>query len=388
MKNLFLSSLLLLSFSAQSQQKHTPSVRRDTVFKVMLDAGHGAHDHGCKHYGRSEKNVNLSVTQKLGALLEKRFPFVRVSYTRTSDTFIALDDRAILANEARVDLFISIHCNSSASARSAHGTETFFYQPLPSTLSEEDVWQQARENWDGGDTLQLHQLYAYHRAQMIDNQQNMILKGESQSVENSTVAAKLPKQGVKSKKLANLVEEEMVLTTKRRSRGVKEADFKVLSLTNMPSVLIEIGFLSNPTEGKYLGSEDGQDSISAAIAHAFGRYLQEIGWKAPKQAQAQVILAKNELLAMKASRTTPPPMPQPEEVAPLEYRVQIFASSKPMEFTNLPVEIEEIKDGQLYRYYSLPTDKREDAINLRNQLKVSGFKDAFVVVYERRNVKK
>jgi N-acetylmuramoyl-L-alanine amidase len=381
MKNFFLSSFLLCSFSAYAQ-KSTPSVKRDTVFKIMLDAGHGAHDHGCRHYGRSEKNINLSVTQKLGALLEKTYPFVRVSYTRTDDTFIGLDDRAILANEARVDLFISIHCN--ASSKSAHGTETFFYQPLPNTLSDEDVWQQARENWDGGDSSQLRQLYVYHHAQMIDNQQNLVLKGESQSVENSTVAAKLPKQGVKSKKLANFVEEEMVLTTKRRSRGVKEADFKVLSLTNMPSVLIEIGFLSNPTEGKYLGSEEGQDNISAAISQAFGRYLKEIGWKMPKQMPPQVILAKNELPA-KANKM---PIPPPQEVAPLEYRVQIFASAKPTEFNDLPVDVEEIKDGQLYRYYSLPTDKREDAISLRNQLRVSGFKDAFVVVYERRNSKK
>lgn len=383
MKKLFLGSLLLLSVSAYAQ-KNTHSAKRDTIFKIMLDAGHGAHDHGCKHYGRSEKNVNLSVTKKLGALLEKQYPFVRVSYTRTDDTFIGLDDRAIMANEARVDLFISIHCN--ASSRSAHGTETFFYQPLPNTLTDEDVWQQARENWDGGDSSQLRQLYAYHHAQMIDNQHNLILKGESQTIENSTVAAKLPKQGVKSKQLANLVEEEMVMTTKRRSRGVKEADFKVLSLTNMPSVLIEIGFLSNPTEGKYLGSEAGQDSISAAISYAFGRYLQEIGWKIPKSTQPQVILAKNDLPA-KTSKTNVP-LPPYEEVAPLEYRVQIFASNKPTEFTNLMVDVEEVKDGHFYRYYSLPTDKREEAINLRNQLRVSGFKDAFIVVYERRTVKK
>lgn len=383
MKNFFLGTLFLFSVAAYAQ-KNTPSVKRDTIFKIMLDAGHGAHDHGCKHYGRSEKNVNLSVTKKLGALLEKTYPFVRVSYTRTDDTFIGLDDRAIMANEARVDLFISIHCN--ASSKSAHGTETFFYQPLPNTLSEEDVWQQARENWDGGDSSQLRQLYAYHHSQMLDNQRNLIFKGESQSVENSTVAAKLPKQGVKSKKLANLVEEEMVMTTKRRSRGVKEADFKVLSLTNMPSVLIEIGFLSNPTEGKYLGSEAGQDSVSAAISYAFGRYLKEIGWKIPRQSEPQVILAKNDL-PVKTSKMNVP-SPQPEDVAPLEYRVQIFASNKPTEFTDLLVDVEEIRDGQLYRYYSLPTDKREEAINLRNQLRISGFKDAFVIVYERKIVKK
>jgi N-acetylmuramoyl-L-alanine amidase len=344
----------------------------------MLDAGHGAHDHGCKHYGRSEKNVNLSVTQKLGELLMKRYPFVRVYHTRTTDTFIGLDDRAILANEARVDLFISIHCNSSASARSAQGTETFFYQPIPNVLSEEDVWQQARENWDGGDSVQLRQLYAYHHAQMSDYG-NLVVKGEQEIVENSTVSAKLPKQGVKSKKIANFVEEEMVWTTKRRSRGVKEADFKVLSLTNMPSILIEIGFLSNATDGKYIGSDEGQDSISSAIATAFGRYLNAIGWQ-PLVAKKQppIVVGKAQL----------PTQATPETIAPLEYRVQVFASLKPIEFENALTEIEEIRDGQMFRYYSLPTEKREEAISLRNQLRSSGFKDAFVVVYERRATKK
>ncbi len=223
--------------------------------RVCLDAGHGGHDPGCVYGKLREKDNTLSMTLKLGKLIEENFPSVEVIYTRETDEFIDLRERAAIANRAKADLFISIHCNATDEQSGAYGTETYTVgthklassfevskRENASILLEEDY----EEKYDGFDPSsdEAYILFSYIH--------NVHLE--------------------KSKKLAQFVEDEMVMTAKRKSLGVKQAGFWVLHATAMPSVLVETGFLNHPTEGKFISSEAGQNKIVEAIFEAFKRY--------------------------------------------------------------------------------------------------------------------
>lgn len=223
--------------------------------RVCLDAGHGGHDPGCVSGKLREKDNTLSMTLKLGKLIEENYPSVEVIYTRETDEFIDLRERAAIANRAKADLFISIHCNSTDTQSGAYGTETYTVgthkltssfevskRENASMLLEEDY----EEKYDGFDPAsdEAYILFSYLH--------NVHLE--------------------KSKKMAQFVEDEMVTTAKRKSLGVKQAGFWVLHATAMPSILFEAGFLNHPTEGKFISSEDGQNKIVAALFEAFKRY--------------------------------------------------------------------------------------------------------------------
>lgn len=223
--------------------------------RICLDAGHGGHDPGCVSGKLREKDNTLSMTLKLGKLIEENYPSVEVIYTRETDEFIDLRERAAIANRAKADLFISIHCNSTDTQSGAYGTETYTVgthkltssfevskRENASMLLEEDY----EEKYDGFDPAsdEAYILFSYLH--------NVHLE--------------------KSKKMAQFVEDEMVTTAKRKSLGVKQAGFWVLHATAMPSILFEAGFLNHPTEGKFISSEDGQNKIVAALFEAFKRY--------------------------------------------------------------------------------------------------------------------
>lgn len=245
-------SLLLSSFT------NLNSPKQYRLKTIVIDAGHGGKDPGCHGKTSKEAQIALKVALELGKTIKKNMPDVKVLYTRTSDKFIELIDRATIANRNRADLFISIHCNSNPSL-TIHGTETYAMGLHTSEgnldvakrensviLQEEDH----EEKYDGYDPKSpiSHILFANYQSAYMENSLRFAEKIESQFRER----------------------------VGRKSRGVKQAGFIVLWKTAMPSVLIEIGFLTNKNEEKYLNDSSGQTYIASGIYRAFRDYKEEI----------------------------------------------------------------------------------------------------------------
>lgn len=222
---------------------------------VVIDAGHGGHDSGALGYARNkEKEVALKTALKLGELIQRNLPEVKVVYTRSDDTFITLADRGKIANKAQGDLFISVHCNAARS-RAAYGVEVFF---LGSHRTE--------------DALEVMVL------------ENSVIKFEEQETTKTTemspeqlLAYELANSGniSSSEKIASLMIDEFTGFAKRPSRGVKQAGFWVLYHASMPSVLVELGFISNKDEEAYLITDQAQDELAISMFRAVKRYKEQ-----------------------------------------------------------------------------------------------------------------
>ncbi|MTI89671.1 MAG: N-acetylmuramoyl-L-alanine amidase [Balneolaceae bacterium] len=216
--------------------------------KVIIDPGHGGHDPGNIGYRRRshEKEIVLSISQKVGKLIEERIQGVEVVYTRDNDTFKDLEDRGHYANLSEGDLFLSIHANAFRDHR-VHGTEVFF--------------------------LGLHRSEA---AFNVMKRENSVFKEEvdQELSEEDLVVYELAHSGhiATSEKIAALISKQFKERARRKSRGVKQAGFQVLYEASMPAVLVEVGFLTNPAEQRYLRSEYGQDIIASAIYRAIKEY--------------------------------------------------------------------------------------------------------------------
>jgi N-acetylmuramoyl-L-alanine amidase len=235
----------------------TLEVQSSGVKVIVLDAGHGGKDPGCTgKFSSVEKQVNLDIVLKLGELIKKNMPNVKVVYTRNSDKFIELFDRAAIANKNNADLFISIHSNSGPDGM--HGTETYCMglhmteQNLDVAKRENSVIKMEKnkaENYDGFDPAspQSYILFSLFQNAYLQN----------------------------SIKLAEKIEREFK-NENRHSRGVKQAGFLVLWKTSMPSILIETGFLTDPDDAKFLKEDWGRMNMAERIFCAVDEYKKEI----------------------------------------------------------------------------------------------------------------
>lgn len=224
---------------------------------IVIDAGHGGHDTGCLGSDSREKDVALKMALKLGKLIEANCPDVKVVYTRKTDVFIPLIERANIANRAKADLFICIHLNSGPKA--AYGAETFV---MGLHKSDDNLNVAKRENaaillednyeknYDGFDpnSPEANIIFSLYQNQFMQQSLSFAAKIQKQFKENS----------------------------KRYSRGVKQAGFLVLYKTAMPSVLIESGFLTNDSDQRFLNSDAGQASMASSIFRAFKSYKSEL----------------------------------------------------------------------------------------------------------------
>lgn len=226
-------------------------------FKVTLDAGHGAHDFGAVYSGRIEKNIALAIVLKVGKILESN-PKVEVIYTRNTDVFIDLVERANIANRADSHIFVSIHCNANRNT-AADGTETYV---MGMNKIASNLEAAKKENAVITMEKDYKQKYEGYDPNSPETLIGMTLMQE-EYLENSI-------------SLASKVEDEFAkLGKKLRHGGVKQAPFMVLHKAYMPRVLIETGFISNPAEGELLNSEEGQNDIARAIANAIISYKYE-----------------------------------------------------------------------------------------------------------------
>lgn len=245
---IFLVSFLLLSSFHKNDTETTLSKK----FVVVLDAGHGGHDPGNLGNGYLEKDIALAITKNVGALLSKNKD-IKVVYTREDDTFIGLQQRGVIANEAKADLFVSIHCNSHNS--DAYGTETFV---LGLHANDQNFEVAKKEN----SVIYLEDNYEVKYGEYDIN--------SPESVIGLTIMQEEFLE--QSLQIAGLVQSRFKSKLKRKDRGPKQAGFIVLHQTFMPSILIEVGFLTNKSEGAYLNSNKGQDEMSKAIVQSILDY--------------------------------------------------------------------------------------------------------------------
>ena len=240
--------------------------KRDlSINTVVIDAGHGGKDSGTSGVSSKEKDIALKIALELGKTIQKYLKDVKVIYTRTSDTFIELEQRAQMANKNGADLFISIHCNSLPTntpekrKQGIYGTETYI---MGMHTSEANFEVAKRENAvilmeDGNQ--EVYEGFDPH------SPESYILFSlyQSANLENSL-------------RLADKIEHQFKDRVKRKSRGVRQAGFWVLYRTSMPSVLVETGYLSNNKEEKYLNDPYGQTLIASGLFRAFRDYKNEI----------------------------------------------------------------------------------------------------------------
>lgn len=224
---------------------------------IVIDAGHGGKDPGCSGYGSKEKDIALDVAIKLGEFIKQNMDDVKVIYTRKTDVFVELHERAAIANRNNADLFISIHVNSGPAG--LYGTETFC---MGLHKSEQNLEIAQREN----------------SAILMEQNHKEKYEGFDPKSPQSYILFSLFQSAymANSTKLASKIEREFAETNNRHSRGVKQAGFLVLWKTSMPSVLVETGFLTDTTDANYLKEEKGRVDTAWGIYSALEDFKSEM----------------------------------------------------------------------------------------------------------------
>jgi N-acetylmuramoyl-L-alanine amidase len=240
----------VFAFSANAQNRS---------FKVVLDAGHGGKDPGTLgvvNRSHREKDIVLAITLEVGRLLQANHPEIKVVYTRSTDVFVELGRRADIANKAKADLFISIHVNSlpKGSTQYAYGVQTY---TLSLKTADENLAVEKLENAVIALEGEAAKKYNYNSSPENDIMFELM---QDNDMKQSVVFAKL-------------AQKEMVQTAGRKNKGVLQANLAVLRLTYMPSVLLEVGFLSTPDEEAFLMSADGRRLIARSIYNAIVTYV-------------------------------------------------------------------------------------------------------------------
>ncbi|MBP6372889.1 MAG: N-acetylmuramoyl-L-alanine amidase [Flavobacterium sp.] len=343
-------------------------------FKVTLDAGHGDHDYGAVYNGHIEKNITLAIVLKVGKILEARSD-MQVNYTRKTDVFIELVERSNIANRADANIFVSIHCNANKNSAAA-GTETYV---MGLNKNASNLAVAKSEN----SVITLEKDYKQKYQGFDPNNPGSMLGitlMQEEYLENSIA-------------LASKLEDKFVLELSTKSRGVKQAPFMVLHKAYMPRVLIETGFISNPTDGARLDSEEGQEDIARAIANAivefkkeyFGSGDESVNVEKPSQKAAESTQTATDTpttqVAPKAEPTKEEPKKTDKKAA--EFKIQIAAVTKKVEpisanFNGLsPIEM--IADGNVFKYSFGTTGDYAEAKRNLQQAKDKGFTSAYIV---------
>lgn len=237
---------------------------RAAAFTVVIDAGHGGHDPGAQGSFAREKDINLAVSLELGALISKNFDDVKVIYTRKTDKYLTLQERADIVNNNHADLFLCIHTNSSP-VSSAYGAETFTLG-LAKTKSNLDVAM--REN----------------SVILLEDDYKTKYRGfDPGSVDSYIMFEFMQDKYIdRSLDIASTIQKQFEKYAGRSDRGVRQAGFWVLHRSACPSVLVELGFISNPSEEKYLTSTKGRTEMATAIYNAFVSFKREHDKKSGK----------------------------------------------------------------------------------------------------------
>ncbi len=337
----------------------------NTIDVVVLDAGHGGKDPGNLGTGRyktTEKNVCLAVTKLVGKYINKNFPDVKVIYTREDDRFIELKDRTEIANKANADLFISIHCNANEKPDPI-GTATY--------------------------VMGLHKTEANMRTAMREN--SVILMEDDHALKYGGFDPKDPDSQIylslrqnayldHSLTLASGIQSQFNDRVGRVDRGVEQAGFWVISFTTMPSVLIELGFTTNPKEEDFLIGDKGQDLMASAIYRAFKDYKQQIeGTDVKINTHEEPDRGKVDSLRRAQGDIN-------KKDSGVRFKVQIVTSSKridtkPKNFNGM-MGVEELKGNDLWKYSVGSVNTLDSARAVQQRCRDKGFDGCFIVAFK------
>lgn len=387
---------------------------------IVLDPGHGGKDPGCHGVKTKEKDVALAVALKLGKYIEENLKDVKVVYTRSTDVFVELQERAEIANKAKADLFISIHCNSACvrdkklkkdiCKDQIHGAETYV-MGIKNEKGKLDIAK--REN--SAILLEDNYVQKYDGFDPNSDESYIIMSMFADTYLDQSLS------------FASKTQKQYSTHAARHDKGVKRASLWVLWRTYMPSVLTEIGYLTNPEEEKFLGSTKGQDYVASSLFKAFREYKDEIEGNTKKyddeieKRQPYKMTAEDSLDAEKQKldskvikpvtdslsgtkvvgkapdKTTNHPINHKDTVvkpadskvvttvskAKIVYKVQLMSADKAIplnsdKFKNVPKPGEYLEKG-VYKYTAGEFSKKQEAVDLQNTLRKKGFKDAFVI---------
>ncbi|MDG2139178.1 MAG: N-acetylmuramoyl-L-alanine amidase [Flavobacteriales bacterium] len=353
----------LLFFIFISNNSLNAQVNNTIIKTIVIDPGHGGKDSGTmgtKRFKIYEKHVALAVSLKLGAYIKKAFPEINIVYTREKDVFLELNERTEFANNANADLFISIHCDG-------------FTNPKPFGAS---VFVMGMSKLKANMDVAMRENSAIY---LEDNYQQKYEGFDPKSPESYIVFSLMQNTCLnQSLKIAEEVEKEFSTRANRKSRGVKQAPFYVISRTNMPSILIECGFLTNPKEEEYLHSEIGQDYIASAIFRAVRSYKESID-VIKEDISKEEVFSSDEIKA----ETIEPKRKSDEVIIELLYKIQIGTFLKSMlnnqQFIDLKAE--EVMINGTYKYFVKSGNNKEHADKLKNKLRELGFNGAFIVAF-------
>jgi N-acetylmuramoyl-L-alanine amidase len=313
-------------------------------YVVVLDAGHGGKDPGNTGNGYKEKNIALKVAVAVGKQLQKEGD-IKVVFTRDEDVFIDLWKRGDIANQAKADLFVSIHCDSHTS--NAYGAGTFV---LGIRGNKKNLEIAKRENA----VILLEDNYKRYEGFDPNSAESMI--GLSLLQEENLD---------KSLTIASYIQSNFTKKLKRLDRKVKQDNFQVLRETIMPSVLIELGFLTNRNEGRYLNSKKGQKALSNSIALAIKKYINQL--------KLNTISMVDEVVIEKS-------------MTEIQYKIQIASgknkiATKSYNFRGLR-NVERVDVGSFFKYYYSNSKVLEKAKKALKLVKRKGYKTAYIVAFK------
>ena len=352
------------------------------TFTLVIDAGHGGHDAGAVGAFSKEKDINLNVALAFGRYVERNCPDVKVIYTRKTDVFVTLNDRANIANKAKADLFMSIHTNSLPSGRISRGMETY--------------------------TLGMHRAADNLEVAKRENQVILQEKGyketyqgfDPNSAESYIIFEFMQDNNMqKSVELAKLVQKNTCSLAGRLDKGVKQAGFLVLRATSMPSCLIELGFISTPDEERFLNSSSGIDNMARGIYNAFAQYKNDNhnGGSAPfvreetkkekkskkkqREEEKEISVAPQEDVEQPVQNVPQPVVSESKVV----YKVQILATDLVLRKNDYRLkgrtDAEYYKENGMVKYTLGSFDTMSEANNYRKELN-SIFPGCFVVKFQ------
>lgn len=338
-------------------------------FVVVIDAGHGGKDPGAVGKKAKEKTINLNVALALGELIKENCSDTRVIYTRSTDVFVSLDRRAKIANDAKADLFISIHTNALPKGRIARGTETY---TLGMARADDNLEVAKREN----SVILVEDNYQERYAGFNPNSSESYIMFEF-------MQDKYMEQSVS---LAKRIQGQFKSYARRVDKGVHQAGFLVLRATSMPSVLVELGYISTPDEETYLSSKKGVAALSRSIYNAFVDYKKNH----TGSGTASVVASSKNSPEVKQKQPAAKPQTSPK-AAPAKgkqsgrplFKVQLLSTSAelPAGSSKLKgVKAGYYKENGLYKYTTGESEDYNEILRLKRRMEKT-FKGAFVVAF-------
>ena len=362
-------------------------------FTLVIDAGHGGHDAGALGASSKEKNINLNVALAFGNYVERNCPDVKVVYTRKTDVFVTLHERANIANRHKADLFVSIHTNALPAGKQARGLETY---TLGMNRANENFDVAKRENA----VILYEKDYEQHYEGFDPNSSESYIMFEFMQDKNMA----------QSVDLAKMVQKRACSSANRLNKGVKQAGFLVLRETSMPSCLIELGFITTPQEEQQLNTRECIDALGYGIFQAFVDYRNKydktiiVPFEAPErqvmenQAQERVQkeskggktqTAEQEKDNVPRSESkmvneVPEQKPATDSEAPI-FKIQVLTSTTLIRQGDKRLKgldgVDYYKDGGIYKYTIGASANYNEIYRLRKTM-VGKFPQAFIIAFK------